>query len=105
VSDGAAPLVFTETVADENPMIQKNERVTYRDLASGEGGVLLHLESGQYHGVNRVGALVWELLDGEHEEESLILEVRRQIADPPPQLEEEVRSFLDALRERDLISG
>jgi hypothetical protein len=92
-------------VSDQSSSIQKNERVAYRDLASGEGGVLLHLESGQYHGVTRVGALIWDLIDGERGEEGLIVELRRQIADPPPRLDEDVRSFLDALRERDLISG
>ena len=32
-------------------------------LAEGEGGVLLHLDSGQYHGVNPVGLAIWELLE------------------------------------------
>ncbi len=45
-------------------MIRKNPQVVYRTLA-GEGGVLLHLESGAYHGLYEVGTLIWGLLDEE----------------------------------------
>jgi len=34
-----------------------NPRVVYRDLAAEEGGVLLHLDSGQYHGLNALGSM------------------------------------------------
>ena len=41
--------------------IARHPSVVYRDLA--EGGVLLHLDSGQYHGVNDTGLAIWGLLE------------------------------------------
>jgi hypothetical protein len=81
----------------------KNESVAFRRLAAGEGGVLLHLESGEYHGINEVGCLIWELLDGERTVASVAVDLRDGVEDPPDNLEEVVVSFLDDLQERDLV--
>jgi Coenzyme PQQ synthesis protein D (PqqD) len=67
-----------------------------------EGGVLLHLGSGEYHGLNAVGQLVWELLTEEHTVAELIAVVRQRI-EAPSGLEEEVLAFLEELRRRDLV--
>ena len=83
--------------------LQKNEDVAFRRLAAGEGGVLLHLESGEYHGINEVGCLVWEHLDGERTVDGVAAAIRDGIEDPPPDLVDEVISFLESLRERDLV--
>lgn len=83
--------------------IRKNEKVVYRELASGEGGVLLHLETGQYYGVNRLGAAVWSLLDGERTEQGVVAELGAHLEDPPPAFETDVERFLDGMRRRDLI--
>jgi Coenzyme PQQ synthesis protein D (PqqD) len=82
--------------------IKRNPKVVHRPLA--EGGVLLHLDSGQYHGVNRVGLLVWDLLEGEPTFALLLADLRRQLADPPDRLEGDIDAFLDGLLSRDLIA-
>lgn len=81
--------------------IKRNPKVVYRPLA--EGGVLLHLDSGQYHGVNGVGLLVWDLLDGEPTFDRLLDELRGRLAEPPAGLEGDIDAFLDGLLSRDLI--
>ena len=83
--------------------LQKNEDVAFRRLAAGEGGVLLHLESGEYHGINEVGCLIWEHLDGERTVDAVAVVIRDDIEDPPSDLVDEVISFLESLHERDLV--
>ena len=82
--------------------IKRNPKVAHRPLA--EGGVLLHLDSGQYHGLNGVGLLVWGLLDGEPTFDRLLADLRGRLADPPDRLESDIDSFLDGLLSRDLIA-
>ena len=82
--------------------IKRNPKVVHRPLA--EGGVLLHLDSGQYHGVNSVGLLVWDLLDGEPTFDRLLTDLRTRLADPPTRLESDIDAFLDGLLSRDLIA-
>jgi Coenzyme PQQ synthesis protein D (PqqD) len=83
--------------------LQKNENVAFRRLAAGDGGVLLHLESGEYHGINEVGCLIWEHLDGERTVDAVAVAIRDGIEDPPSDLVDEVISFLESLHERDLV--
>ena len=82
-------------------MIRKNPQVVYRALA-GEGGVLLHLESGAYHGLNEIGTLIWGLLDEEKTFDQLVAELRDHLLDPPDDHPGEVERVLADLRERDL---
>jgi hypothetical protein len=84
--------------------LSKNENVAFRRLAAGEGGVLLHLESGEYHGINEVGCLIWELLDGERTVDAVTAGVRDGVEDPPDDLCETVIAFLESLRERELVT-
>jgi Coenzyme PQQ synthesis protein D (PqqD) len=83
--------------------VERNGSVTFRRLAAGEGGVLLHLESGQYHGINEVGCLIWELLDGERTVGDVAVALRDGVDGGPDDLTGEVLGFLDSLRERDLV--
>jgi hypothetical protein len=83
--------------------IQKSGDVVYREFGSGEGGVLLHLKTGQYYGVNRLGAAIWSLLDGERTEEAVVAEVRESEDQFPPSFEVDVERFLEGLRRRDLV--
>jgi hypothetical protein len=85
-------------------VIRKNPQVVYRALA-GEGGVLLHLESGAYHGLNEVGTLIWGLLDEERTFDQLVAELREHLLDPPDDLRGEVERFVADLRERDLLAA
>lgn len=83
--------------------VERNESVAFRRLAEGEGGVLLHLESGQYHGINEVGCLIWELLDGERTVDDVVVALQDGLEDAPADLVDEVIVFLGSLRERDLV--
>ena len=66
--------------------------------------MLLHLESGAYHGVNEVGLVIWELLEEEPTFEELVQALRDRVSDAPPGLENDVVSFLTQVQERDLIA-
>ena len=83
--------------------VERNGSVAFRRLAAGEGGVLLHLESGEYHGINEVGCLIWELLDGERSVDEVAVALRDGVEDPPDDLAGEVIVFLDSLRVRNLV--
>jgi Coenzyme PQQ synthesis protein D (PqqD) len=82
---------------------EKNPDVAYRALGSEEGAVLLHLQSGEYHGVNELGLVVWELIDGERTVGEIIETVREQTDDAPPRLADDVVAFLDSMRQLDLV--
>jgi Coenzyme PQQ synthesis protein D (PqqD) len=83
----------------------KNPNVAFRALVAGEGGVLLHLESGEYHGINETGCLIWENVDGERTVAEIVESVRDQLDGAPPQLADDVVGFLDDMRQRDLVVG
>ena len=83
--------------------VKRNENVAFRRLAEGEGGVLLHLETGQYHGINEVGCLIWEQLDEQRTVDEVAAAVGEGLEDPPDDLVDEVVAFLESLEERDLI--
>lgn len=83
--------------------VRRKPQVMARELAEGEGGVLLHLESGSYHGVNPVGLVIWELLEDERSVADLVDAVRDRVEDPPPELESDVMDFLTGVQARDLL--
>jgi hypothetical protein len=95
-------------VTDENPRLEpstvlhRNPRVEYRSLGEEEGGVLLHLDTAAYHGLNGIGALTWSLLDG-ITFAKLLEELRAQLEGVPPSFEGEIAEFLDDLAQRDLV--
>lgn len=76
----------------------------FRELSAGEGAVILNLETGQYHGVNPVGVLVWQLLEPSPTFDQLVATVREQVVDAPDALVGDVAAFLDALVERGLAT-
>jgi hypothetical protein len=88
---------------NRDSVITRNPQVVARELGGAEGAVLLHLESGAYHGLNPVGLLIWELVDGERTVADIIDAVRVQIADPPPQVDEDVVSFVESAVQRNLL--
>lgn len=88
---------------DRIARIIRHPKVVYRDLGESEGGVLLHLESGQYHGVNRTGALIWKLLDGHRSLDEIFAQATALLPDAPLQLHADIATFLQGLQERNLI--
>jgi hypothetical protein len=84
-------------------VLRRNPRVEYRSMGEGEGGVLLHLDTAAYHGLNEVGALIWRLLEEPKAFDTLLQELRDRLQQVPPQFEEEIGQFVDELAERGLV--
>ena len=83
-----------------------NPKVVFRPLAGDDAaGVLLHLESGAYHGLNATGLAVWESLDGSRSGAEIARELRARFEDAPADLEGIVDGFLSSLSRRDLVVG
>jgi hypothetical protein len=81
----------------------RNPGVVYRPLAD-EGGVLLHLETGSYHGLNPTGALIWSLLDGARDTTAVAGALRAECTNVPDDLEDAVGRFLADLAARGLVA-
>jgi hypothetical protein len=82
-------------------VFRRHARVEYRPLAD-EGGVLLHLDTAAYHGLNDVGARIWELLDGVTLAE-VVTRLTERLEDPPPTLADDAAEFLAHLANRGLV--
>jgi len=91
------------TTVDHNLRIRRSPQVAAHGLAANEGGVLLHLQSGQYHGVDGVGWTIWNLLDGSRSIGELARELRVRFPDAPSHLNEDVSTFVQDLLERNLV--
>lgn len=86
--------------------LRRNPDAAGRALAEGEGGVVLHLETGAYHRFNRVGFMVWDALEQEATVAEIIGHMRGRFGDDPPaSLEQDVMAFLAAARDRDLVQS
>lgn len=90
-------MIASETV------IQPNPRVVYRELADDAGGVLLHLDTGAYHGLSPTGVLIWRLLDEARTFGSLLADFVAQVEGTPPEVDSEIAEFLEELGKRDLV--
>lgn len=84
-------------------MIRRADDVVFRELAAEGGGVLLRLDDGQYHGLNAMGCVIWELVGEGIAMDQLINEVRSAVDPAPDQLAAEVEAFVAALVERRLL--
>jgi hypothetical protein len=83
--------------------VQHDPRVVFRRLAGEEGGLLLHLDTANYHGVNGIGAAIWELTEDGPSYGTLLTRLREQLEDPPADLPADVEAFLTDLAERGLL--
>ena len=88
---------------DPTTRISRNPDVVFRSLEEEQGGVLLHLQSGAYHGLNDFGCLVWRLLEHERTFQSLGEAVRAEAEDVPDSADQDLSAFVEQLRERDLL--
>lgn len=84
--------------------IQHNERAVFRRLADNEGGVLLHLDTGAYHGINPIGVVIWNAIGEGSKLEDLVGAVRNTVADAPDDLQSDVVAFVEDLVQRDLLA-
>ena len=94
-STESSPLITSES------KLRRNPQVVARELA--EGAVLLHLVTGQYHGVNPIGLAIWELIDDGCTVADVTDRLRERVEAPPPQLADDVVQFLSDVQERDLV--
>lgn len=85
--------------------LRRNPNVVWRALASGQGGVLLHLDTGAYHSLNAVGQAIWDLVDEQRTVGEIVTALRERVSGAPPQLEADVVAFLDSALERNLVSA
>lgn len=84
-------------------IVSRNPRVVAREMPPPDGAVLLHLETGAYHGLNPVGFLVWSALEQDRPVAEVVEAVRAGVNGAPATLEDDVLSFLEGARDRDLI--
>ena len=83
-------------------VIRPSREAVFRELADGTG-VILHLNTTAYHGVNRTGVVIWRLLESNRTFEGLVEELRSRLDGAPPNLETEVAEFVNDLRDRELV--
>ncbi len=83
--------------------IRRNPDVVFRPLEEEQGGVLLHLQSGAYHGLNQFGSLIWGLIENETRFADLVDGVRAESEGAPASVEEDVSGFVEGLSARDLV--
>jgi hypothetical protein len=89
-------------VINGDAKITKSASTVHRELAEG-GGVLLNLESGSYYSINPIGLLVWDLIADGCTFDELVSQLRFRVADPPVELDADIREFLGELEHRRLI--
>jgi hypothetical protein len=83
--------------------IRRSPRAAAHGLGETEGGVVLHLESGQYHGLNSVAWAIWNLLGEPREVAAVVTEVQALFPEAGPQAHDDVHAFVASLIERDLV--
>jgi hypothetical protein len=88
---------------DSTTRIRRNPDVVYRSLEDERGGVLLHMQSGEYHGLNELGSLIWGLIENETRFTDLVDGVRAETEDAPASVDEDVSRFVEDLSARDLV--
>lgn len=89
---------------NHQPTIRRADRAVFRELSGDAGAVILHLDTGQYHGINDVGRLIWDAIAQGSTLAELVDVVRLETEGYPAALESEVMEFLDALAARALVT-
>ncbi len=84
--------------------IRHAEGVAFRELAGEGGAVLLRLDNGQYHGLDPVGRMVWELIGDGTTLDSLADRLRSEMTGTPDTLAVEIADFVRSLADRGLVS-
>jgi hypothetical protein len=93
-----------ERAVHEQTVVTRGERVAYQRID--EGGVLLHLETGAYHRINAVGAVVWEAIGDASTLEDVTIAVEHSLDGPvPDSLSTDVEEFVESLVQRNLVSA
>jgi hypothetical protein len=65
--------------------------------------VLLDLDGGQYYSLDEVSARVWELCDGEHGVEGIVVAISAEYDAPVETIYEDVVAFLEEMLDEKLL--
>jgi hypothetical protein len=87
---------------DGSTIIRPSSRAVFRELTDGTA-VVLNLETSGYHGLNRLGTLIWGLLGAGPSFDQILSEIGSRFAPAPPSLEADITEFLTMLHERQLV--
>lgn len=85
-------------------VVRHGSKAVARRLSGEEGAVLLHLDTAAYHGLDPVGATIWDLIPDEGVRlDELVAQVRVAFPDAPENVSTDVQQFVEALADRGLI--
>jgi SynChlorMet cassette protein ScmD len=70
---------------------------------NGDWVVLFNPDTADAVGVNAVGMLMWELMDGQHTLEGILRAMKGRFAGVPASVEEDVAAFVDDLAVRGFV--
>jgi SynChlorMet cassette protein ScmD len=65
--------------------------------------VLFNPDTAEAVGVNPVGVVIWQLIDGRRGVEEIVATVRERFADAPPSVVEQVGTFIEDLARRGFV--
>lgn len=83
-------------------MLQRNDAVLWREL-DGEA-VLLNPAAGSSYSLNRVGTLIWKMLDGKHTPDSIATTICQLYEVDHEQALQDVAHILSDLRSNSLLN-
>jgi SynChlorMet cassette protein ScmD len=84
---------------DDKPII--NASIVLREEFD-DWAVLFDPDTGNAHGLNPLGVLVWKKLDGKHNVDDILDELKAECDDVPPEAKNEVAEFIQSLVENGL---
>jgi hypothetical protein len=70
-----------------------------------EGALVVLHEKGELKTLNPVGALILDLLDGDHTVDAIVERVIKEYDVAPPEAEADTLAFLEELRRHDIIEA
>ena len=65
--------------------------------------VLFNPDTADAVGINPMGAVVWDLMDGQHSLKKIVNEIKDRFADVPDAVIQHVTSFIENLTERGFV--
>lgn len=96
-------MVDDRTRVEPSLTLLRSDQAVFRRLAEGQGGVLLHLDTAAYHGVNEFGAAIWERLSEPRTFSDLLDSLADDLTQPPSGWRDDVRNFVAGLVDRGLV--
>ena len=84
-------------------IVNRAPDVVFQTLAVEDGAVLLNLDSGEYHGLNPVGAKIWEMLESPMSEPELCRRIEDAFGTDAETAAQDVRTFVQHLIDRKLV--